>query len=267
MWYNENGKLVESISFDSNNRSFKYGDGIFETIRIFNSKIFNKENHLRRIIKSLKIVMINLPISAMDLLSLASELANKNGIVNGGLRISIYRHSTGKYSPDSLEGRFFIESYALENSLFELNKHGLDVDYYHTHYKSSTLLSNLKSTSAILYVLASIEKKERNLDDLLILNTEGNPIEACSSNLFIVHNDQLFTPPLENGCLDGSMRSLILQNFEVILKDISIKDVRESQELFLTNSNAIAWVKSVGSKQFHSNQYASKVVKMCNKLI
>jgi branched-chain amino acid aminotransferase len=267
MWYNENGKLVESVSFDSNNRSFKYGDGIFETIRIFNGKIFNKENHLRRIVNSLKVVKISLPISASDLLHLAIDLASKNGIFNGGLRISIYRYSSGKYSPDSSEGRFFIESYALENLFFELNKNGLDIDYYHSHFKSPSLLSNLKTTSAIFYVLASIEKKERKLDDLLILNTEGNPIEACSSNLFIVHNQQLFTPPLESGCLDGCMRSLVLQNFDVIQKKISFKDIEESEELFLTNSNSIAWVRSIGSKQLLSSQYASKVVEMCNRLI
>ena len=66
-------------------------------------------------------------------------------------------------------------------------------------------LSNLKTTSAIYYVLASIEKQQRGLDDLLILNSNRYPIEACSSNVFIVKDNEIITPPLESGCLDGCM--------------------------------------------------------------
>ena len=152
MWYNENGKLVESVSFDSNNRSFKYGDGIFETIRIFNGKIFNKENHLRRIVYSLKVVKISLPISASDLLHLAIDLASKNGIFNGGLRISIYRYSSGKYSPDSSEGRFFIESYALENLFFELKIHDFNGFVYPSVFDKKSDYQTLQQDESPLII-------------------------------------------------------------------------------------------------------------------
>lgn len=267
MWYNENGSIVEDISFDSNNRSFKYGDGIFETIRFFNGKIFNKDNHIRRIEKSLKIVKINISISAQDLLNVAIELGAKNNIINGGLRINIYRSGTGKYSPNSLEGCFFIESYNLENAQFNLNTIGLNVGYFNTYLKSTGVLSNLKTNSAIYYVLASIEKQESKFDDLLILNTNGNPIEACSSNIFIVKDNFLITPSLKSGCLDGCMRALIMQNFDVIERTITKDDIRQSTEMFLTNSNSIKWVKSLGSKKFQSYERAKEIVKKCNDLI
>tara|TARA_B100000767_G_scaffold41735_1_gene35419 strand:+ start:6902 stop:7705 length:804 start_codon:yes stop_codon:yes gene_type:complete len=267
MWYNENGKLVEAISFDPNNRSFKYGDGIFETIRFFNGKIFNKHNHIRRIEKSLKIVKINISISAQALLDVAVDLVVKNNIINGGARISVYRSGEGKYSPDRLEGCFFIESYHNENAQFELNKIGLDVDYFTTHLKSMDILSNVKTTSAIYYVLASIEKQEKKLDDLLVLNTDNDPIEACSSNLFIVKDDLLITPSLESGCLDGCMRALVIQNFDVIEKRITKDDISESTEVFLTNSNSIFWVKSLGTKKFQSFKISMQVVGKCNDLV
>jgi branched-chain amino acid aminotransferase len=267
MWYNVNGNIVEDMSFDPNNRSFKYGDGIFETIRFFNGKIFNKDNHIRRIEKSLKIVKINISISAQELLHIAIDLAVKNNIINGGLRINIYRSGLGKYSPNSLDGCFFIESYSFENTHFILNNNGLALDYYKTHLKSISVLSNLKTTSAIYYVLASIEKQERSLDDLLILNTNENPIEACSSNIFIVKDNKLITPSLQSGCLDGCMRALIVQNFDVVEQILTKEDIKESSEMFLTNSNSISWVKSLGSKEFSSYKHAKEVVRQCNDLI
>jgi branched-chain amino acid aminotransferase len=267
MWFNENGNLVEQVTFDSNNRSFKYGDGIFETLKLFNSSFFNKKNHALRIEKSLAAVHISLSVSVSDLLVSALKLAKKNNIKNGSVRISIFRSGLGKYTPNTNDGYFFIETFSDEHAIFKLNKHGLELGYFTNHQKPKGSLSNLKSTSAILYVLASIDKKERKLDDLLLLNTDLEPIEACSSNIFLVRKGKLLTPSLESGCLEGCMRAFILEHFEVEQINISKEDVYESSELILTNSNSIRWVKSLDDKVFESNEFASRIVMKCNELI
>jgi branched-chain amino acid aminotransferase len=267
MWYNQNGKIVRDISFDLNNRSFKYGDGVFETLRFFNGIIFNKKNHLLRMEKALNMVDISMDVSSASILEQVIELSKKNNIVSGGARVTIFRSGLGKYTPQSRIGCFLIETYSVEGSNFSLNSIGLELAYYTTHLKPKGLLSNLKSTSALFYVLASIEKQKNHLDDLLLLNTDKEPIEACSSNLFLVKNDRLITPSLSSGCLEGCMRAFILDNFEVDQHSISKQDIVQSSELILTNSNSIRWVKSVGDKIFHSNKIAGELVDKCNQLI
>ena len=80
---------------------------------------------------------------------------------------------------------------------------GLQIGVYDKHLKSKSLVSTIKSSSANLYVLASLEKKSKSLDELLLLNSDKRPVVGTNSNLFIVRDDKIFTPPLSEGPLMG----------------------------------------------------------------
>ena len=206
MFYNQNGEIVSAVRLEVNNRSFLYGDGLFERLRLFNGQVFNRKNHYNRLSFSFKELQLNISVSIDELFEQVEYLAHQNGLTSCSARISIYRKSGGLYTPETLHASYVIETISEVSNCFSLGD-GLQIGVYDNHLKSKSLLSTIKSSSANLYVLASLEKKSRNLDELLLLNSDKRPIEGTNSNLFIFKEGKIFTPPLSEGPLLGCMRS------------------------------------------------------------
>ena len=266
MFYNQNGEIVSAIQLEMNNRSFLYGDGLFERLRLFNGKVFNRQNHYNRLSFSLNELQLDISVSIDELFEQVEYLAHQNGLTSCSARISIYRNSGGLYTPDTLLASYVIETMGEVSDYFPLGD-GLQIGVYDKHLKSKGFLSTIKSSSANLYVLASLEKKRKNLDELLLLNSDKRPIEGTNSNLFIFKDGQIFTPPLSEGPLFGCMRSLVLDHFAVEEVALNLKDIQIADEIFFTNCNGVRYVKKFGQHDDYTNTISKKVVKRLNSLI
>ena len=130
--------------------------------------------------------------------------------------------------------------------------------FFTEHKKLSSKLSNIKSNNALLYILASIHAKEQRADDAILLNEKNNIVESTNANLFLVKR-KMYTPPLTDGPLDGTLRSLILKYFIVEERSLSREDYEVSEEIFLTNAHGVRFVKE-GVK-------AKEIVRQLNSLI
>ena len=97
----------------------------------------------------------------------------------------------------------------------------------------------------MLYVLASIHAKEQRVDDAILFNEKNNIVESTNANLFVVKKEKLYTPPLTDGPLDGTLRSLILQCFEVEERSVSREEYKVAEEIFLTNAHGLEWLRKV----------------------
>ena len=244
MLYNWNGNIVQKVSFTHNNRSFKYGDGLFESMRVFNGKIFNRVAHENRLEKSLSVFKLNLEKPISRVFDEVEDLLVKNDVSKGGFaRLMLYRDAQGGYTPSNNKSAYLIECSKCNNNQFELQEKPIKTVFFTEHKKPSSKLSNIKSNNVLLYVLASIHAKEKRADDAILLNEKGNIIESTNANLFVVKEGKLYTPPLDDGPLDGTLRSLILQCFEVEVRSISIADYEVADEVFLTNAHGIRFVK------------------------
>ena len=243
-----------------------FGDGLFERLRLFNGQVFNRKNHYNRLSFSLKELQLNISVSIDELFEQLEYLAHQNGLTSCSARISIYRNSGGLYTPETLHASYVIETISEASNCFSLGD-GLQIGVYDNHLKSKSLLSTIKSSSANLYVLASLEKKSRNLDELLLLNSDKRPIEGTNSNLFIFKEGKIFTPPLSEGPLSGCMRSLVLDHFDVEELALNLKDVQTADEIFFTNSNGIRYVKKFGQYDSYTNIISNRVVEKLNSLI
>ena len=266
MFYNQNGEIVSTVQLEMNNRSFLYGDGLFERLRLFNGQVFNRQNHCNRLSFSLKELQLDISVSIDELFEQVEYLANQNGLTSCSVRISIYRNSGGLYTPETLLASYIIETMGEASDCFSLGD-GLQIGVYDKHLKSKGLLSTIKSSSANLYVLASLEKKSKNLDELLLLNSDKRPIEGTNSNLFIFKEGKIFTPPLSEGPLLGCMRSLVLDHFAVNERVLNLKDIQTADEIFFTNCNCVRYVKKFGQYDGYTNTISKKVVKRLNSLI
>jgi branched-chain amino acid aminotransferase len=254
----------DSFSLKINNRSFLYSDGFFESIKVINSRCFNLETHFNRITKTAELFKMKISFSFSELQSLLDNLIVKNKIVGGSVRMVFYRESEGKYFPEKNKMYFVAETETSSNS-FNLNKNGLNLGLFAEMRKDKSKYSNCKTTNAAISVLASISAKENNWDDCLLLNTENKIIESSNSNLFIVKGDRIITPPITDGCVDGTMRSFIKNQCDVEEESISKEDLFSADEVFLTNAiKGVRWVESFNEKKYQSHKVVRLVFDIIN---
>ena len=140
-------------------------------------------------------------------------LIEKNKIKRGGkIRLTVYREDGGLYTPIANKANYCIEISGIEHNYFEINTKGLHVDLFSEIKKQTHPLSNFKTNNCLIYVLAGLYKSEKKIDDCILLNDKSHVCEAISSNLFLVINGALYTPAIIEGCLDGVMRKIIIEN-------------------------------------------------------
>jgi len=242
---NFNGIIQDSdLQLTVSNRSFLYGDGIFETLKIVNNKILFFEDHYFRLMASMRIVRMEIPMTFTmefleeQILKLVEVLAIKDA---ARVRFTVFRNEGGFYLPNDNSISFVIQASELENIRYKIPKIQFEVDLYKDFIVPRQLLSTLKTANKITHITASIFAKENQLDSTLLINETKNVIEAASGNLFMLMGNKLITPPISEGCLNGIMRKQIItlakqiDSVEVIEAAISPFDLQKADELFITN--------------------------------
>jgi branched-chain amino acid aminotransferase len=242
---NFNGTIVsQDASLLTLNRAFLYGDAVFETVKIVNSKILFLEDHYFRLMSSMRVVRMEIPMNFTmeyleeQILALATA---KNLELSARARITVYRNDGGYYLPQDNTVSFLINVEGLDNALYSINQNEYVVDLYTDFYVTKQLLSSIKTTNKIINITGSIFAKENRLDNCLLLNDSKNVIEALQGNIFMLKGNILITPPVSEGCLNGVMRKQILalarktENIEVVEEIISPFDLQKADELFITN--------------------------------
>ena len=242
---NFNGIIQASdLQLTVSNRSFLYGDGVFETLKIVNNKILFFEDHYFRLMASMRIVRMEIPMTFTmeyleeQILKLVEVLSIKD---NARVRFTVFRNEGGFYLPNDNSISFVIQASKLENIRYKIPKIQFEVDLYKDFIVPRQLLSTLKTANKITHVTASIFAKENQLDSALLINETKNVIEAANGNLFMLMEKKLITPPISEGCLNGIMRKQIIflakqiDSVEVIEAAISPFDLQKADELFITN--------------------------------
>ena len=255
------------------NRAFTYGDALFETIHCLGTRPQFLEKHWERLSQGMKILkMVSQGVLSSEIIEhFIARLLNRNRTFKGArIRLTVFRNEGGLYTPDAESVSWLMESTALENEKYELNRKGLIADIYDELYKPVNILSNLKTTNALIYVLAGIYKKKNGLDDCLILNQFGRLAETTHSNLFIKLDDRLITPPLSEGCISGTMRSTIIgiaREEGYVLEETGIleKYLLNAEEVFITNAiQGIQWIGTYREKRYF-NFTARKLLARLNE--
>lgn len=255
--------LSENPSIYHNNRSFLYGDALFETMHANGAEVQFFKDHMARLKQGMEMLKMQIPsnIEHQTIEKEIEKLLRKNKHLKGArLRLTVFRNSGGRYTPETNHVSYLIESEKLDHYSYQLNKKGLLVDFYTELKKPINYLSGLKTTNAMIYILAGIHKKDNNLDECLLVNQKNEITEAISSNIFIVKEDIIKTPPLKSGCLNGIMRNKVLtlaikNGFKVSAdKPVIPEDLLNADEIFLTNAiKGIQWVGGLQHKRFYKN--------------
>lgn len=244
---NDNGILKPSnqLYFSSANRAFRYGDALFETIRVFSGRLPFFRFHAERLFAGMKVLGFS-EIAGFNHQFLEQEcqkLIEASNFQNAILRLSVFRAEGGRYLPMHDLPQFFIEINNFCDTHFTLAERGLHFGIYRDLTLRENLLSQFKTANALPYVLAARWAKQNGFDDCLLLGQNfKNVVEATSANLFIMRGDILRTPPLSEGCLAGVMRQVLLQEapamgFFVEETPIILDELYEADAVFVTNAS------------------------------
>ncbi|SEW29783.1 aminotransferase class IV [Chitinophaga arvensicola] len=246
-----NGKYIPAADpiFTADNRSFRYGDGFFETLKVYQGKVLLADLHFERLLASLHLLHFDIPahFTRDFFVKQILELCNKNNVAQmARVRVAVFRSDGGLYDPINNLPNYLIQCWELSRTVLELNQNGLVTDVFPDVKKSCDKLSSLKSNNCLPYVMAAMYAKQHRLNEAILLNPYGRVADSTIANVFIVRDKILYTPPLSEGGVCGVMRKYLLRTelpFKVEEKPLSIEDLENADEIFLTNAiYGIRWV-------------------------
>ena len=224
-----------------------------------NGEVLYLEKHLARLKAGMAYLGMNWheDFSFQNLYLIIRHLDQVNELKgNARIRMEVFREDGGYYAPESNNVSYLIEAETLPEKEYALNETGLKLDIFTEAAKPMTKLSAIKSSNSLYYVMAAIQKKKSGMDDSIILNTNGNVAETISSNVFLVSKGDVITPSVDQGCIAGVMREVVIELLKergkkIIEATLTPADLLKADELFLTNViHGIRWVSAIKDKRY-----------------
>ncbi len=240
---NYNGNLVafEDVKITPDNRAYKYGDSVFETIKVINGKLVFWEEHYFRLMASMRMLRMKIPMN-FTLEFLEKEILKTVKVTNSNttlrIRLTITRKDGGFYLPLTNEVDYLIEY----REIRFLTKDNYKVDLFKDFYLYSGHLSTIKTNNKLIHTLASIFAKENDLDNCILLNERKGIVEATNATLFLIKGNTIKTPLLSEGCLKGIAREKVINiiesnnDYDIEETVISPFEIQKADEVFITNS-------------------------------
>ena len=274
---NFNGELVadDHNFLNHGNRGFRYGDALFEAIRVVNGHIYFLEEHYLRLMASMRILRMEIPMNfTMEFFEeeiLRTIRANKTSPAHR-IRFAVYRNDGGLYTPQTNDISYVIEVASLEAPFYVLNEVFYEVELYKDFFMNADMLSNLKTNNKIIHVVAGIYAKENDYQNCLLLNRDKSVVEAINGNIFLVSGNTIKTPPLKDGCLDGILRKKLITmlkddaSLSIVEESISPFELQKVDEIFITNAIQGIIPVSKYRKKEYTSEIAKKLVGRLNAL-
>lgn len=261
---NYNGKIIKEATelISPNSRGFRFGDGVFETLKSKDYKIYFAEDHFNRFINGLKTLDFKVPrqFTVGNLTKQIDDLLKKNNHNRmARVRLTAFRGDGGLYDEISETPNYLIQTWALPDDIGKWNENGLVLGICTGLKKSCDSLSNLKHNNFLHYVMAAKQAKKNKWNDAVMLNSFDRVCDTTIANIFLIKNEVVYTPALQEGCVAGIMRKNILKQLAInkvpiVEKEISVNELMEADELFLTNSiYNIRWVQNIGNKKYKNS--------------
>lgn len=238
-----NGEIVtkDKAMVSVFDRGFLYGDGVFETVRIYNGIPFMLDEHMERLIAGLKTLRFQKLPAGIKVY--ASRVIDANKVGNGILRIAVTRGEVeAGIDPLACKEPTVVIT-AKEGIPYndELYSRGFRAIVAKIRKDQNSPLCRVKSANFLTHILARGEATDAGVDEAVMLNYEGSLTEGTVSNLFLVKGNTIFTPSVESGILPGVTRRAIIElsreiGFKVEEGEIRPEELLVAEEAFLTNS-------------------------------
>jgi branched-chain amino acid aminotransferase len=223
-----------------------YGDGVFEGIRAYNGRVFKLKEHIDRLFKSAKAILLTIPLSHEEMMRAVVETCRRNKLRDGYIRLVVTRGvgTLGLNPNRCINPSVIIIAGKIQLYPEELYRKGLEIITVPTvRNLHSALNPAIKSLNYLNNILAKIEALNGGCEEAVMLNAEGFVSECTGDNIFIVTGKRLQTPPLSAGALYGITREVVIQLAEqaglaVSEPNLTRYDLFNADECFLSGTGA-----------------------------
>lgn len=266
-YFLHNHKMVASgkAVLTADNRSFRFGDGLFETMRLTQGEIALSDYHFERLFSSLQAFHFDVPahLTAAFFLEQIKKLAAKNNHQKSArVRLTVFRSDGSLYDFANNLPNYIIQTWSLNKAAVRLNKNGLTAGIYTKARKACDDFSHIKNNNFLPYIMGALWARQNKLDEAVILNNYNRVADATITNIFLVKDGKIETPALSEGCISGVMRRYLI---ECIKKEglpfeetaIAPDALADANEFFVTNAvRGINWVGQC-DRHNYNNQLAA----------
>jgi len=224
-------------------RGFLYGDGIFETLRVYGGKVFRLAQHMERMFTNFQRLKISSPLSAEQISANVERLVRDNGVRDGFVRIIATRgvsdFGLGTNNVRAPLVVIYAQDYPPPTA--ERYGKGFSVVISKERANAQSAMEVTKTISRVHHVLAKMEAEEAGVDDAIMMNTNGFLAEGTSSNLFLIKNGEVLTAPVSVGLLPGITRAAIYECCDLLdvpckEKQLRPEDLFSADEAFLSST-------------------------------
>lgn len=245
VWLNEGLVPEKEAKISVYDHGFLYGDGLFETLRVYRGKVFRWEDHLKRLFQSAQLIHLNIPWTKEELTQAVEKTVKANNIGEGSVRLTVSRGVGSLGLSPKLCPQPTLVIMAKETSPYpaEYREKGVSVAIVSVRRNHPDALNpGVKSLNFLNNILAKVEASEKGAFEGLMVNQEGYLTEGTVSNFFIVQEGKVLTPPLSAGLLPGITRQVVIEcaenlNLSVVETNLTWYDLYHAKEVFLTNSS------------------------------
>ena len=252
VFHNDHLLPIEKARLSPGQAGLISGWGLFTTLRIVRGEAFAFERHWRRLEKDAAIVRLPMPYAGPKVRVQLQEVIRANKVADGCARIYLVYNQVGFWRSDEALPAVDLIIYTAPLPEYRQPVR-LTVREHGRHAASA--LAGVKTISWLNNVWSVAEAQKEGFDEVIMLNERGELAECTAANLYIVKGDNVFTPPLNAGCLEGVTRSIL---FEIAgeagasLREQSLKleDLYAADEIFIssTNRNVIGVGEVAGHK-------------------
>jgi branched-chain amino acid aminotransferase len=255
-------------------RSFLYGDGVFETLRIFQGQPFRWQQHYERMEHGAAFLKIALPFSSEELRARACELIQTNRAPDSIMRLTLSRG-------------IGIRGYSIrgaDNPSLVMTMHSApEHDPRHPpawklvtaslRVAKEDRIAQFKTCNKLLNILARTEAEERGADEAILLNTAGEVAEAASGNLFWIEDGAVCTPPLQGGILPGVTRSVVIElchEMTLLVKEraLHVEALPQVESMFLSLSTwGVVEVSAINDRVIHPHPSTALIRQKYHRLL
>ena len=240
-----NGQFVpeEQALVSVFDRSFLYGDGLFEVIPIFNAKPFRWVQHLERFAHGAELLKIRPPFSSGALRGFADELVAKNKMPAALLRFTLSRGvGLRGYSPKGADAPTFVMTLHSTPGTSDADSPRFKLITSSLRLPAGEPLAQFKNANKLPQILARAEADEADADEALLSNTDGHIVEGTTSNLFWIERETICTSSLASGILPGVTRAVVLEicrslGIENREREITPPELKMADGIFLSLSS------------------------------
>ncbi len=225
---------AEAARVDPLDRGFTLGDGLYETIAVRNGKLRRFDSHMARLRDGAKVLSIPILSSNARIEDQALATIEASGVANGALRMTLTRGpgERGITPPIAPSPTLVITA-----STTSPQDDGLRVIVSSkTRRNERSPLAGIKSTNTLDSIIGRMEAQIAGADDAILLNGKGNVAEATVSNVFLLVDGGLITPPLADGALPGIMRGEVIKLARAEEKTVTTELLMRASEVFLSNA-------------------------------